>query len=101
LDQDCSLKNQEPDVPLSWFLNPGGWGKAAAVGLYIIFLESVPCTLKLVRICFHTDLEKFLSNIVKIYLFMCLSVRLLKFLCTVCIPKPEDDKEGIGPLELV
>ncbi|KAL6037948.1 hypothetical protein STEG23_018647 [Scotinomys teguina] len=22
---------------LSWFLDPGGWGKAAAVGLYFIF----------------------------------------------------------------
>ncbi|KAL6033860.1 hypothetical protein STEG23_013461, partial [Scotinomys teguina] len=24
-DQDCSLKNREPDVRLSWFLDPGGW----------------------------------------------------------------------------
>ncbi|KAL6038146.1 hypothetical protein STEG23_010878, partial [Scotinomys teguina] len=41
---DCSLKNREPDVlALSWFLDPGGWSKT--VGLYFIFLESVPCPL--------------------------------------------------------
>ncbi|KAL6065673.1 hypothetical protein STEG23_028034, partial [Scotinomys teguina] len=36
-DQDCSLKNR--------FLDPGGWGKAAAVGLYFIFPGI--CTLSL------------------------------------------------------
>ncbi|KAL6067164.1 hypothetical protein STEG23_015990 [Scotinomys teguina] len=30
---------------LSWFLDPGGWGKAAAVGLYFIFPGI--CTLSL------------------------------------------------------
>ncbi|KAL6074369.1 hypothetical protein STEG23_012119 [Scotinomys teguina] len=42
-DQDCSLKIREPDVPAPWFLDPGGWSKTAAVSLYFIFLESVPC----------------------------------------------------------
>ncbi|KAL6081015.1 hypothetical protein STEG23_029120 [Scotinomys teguina] len=28
-DQDCSLKNREPDVPAPWFLDPGGWSKTA------------------------------------------------------------------------
>ncbi|KAL6067812.1 hypothetical protein STEG23_026933 [Scotinomys teguina] len=51
-DQDCSLKNREPDVlvllvPGSWILDPGGWSKAAAVGLYFIFPGL--CTLSLVE----------------------------------------------------
>ncbi|KAL6055882.1 hypothetical protein STEG23_016931 [Scotinomys teguina] len=33
---------------LSWFLDPGGWGKAAAVGLYFIFPGI--CTLSLIHI---------------------------------------------------
>ncbi|KAL6040651.1 hypothetical protein STEG23_002123 [Scotinomys teguina] len=45
LDQDCSLKNREPDV-LSWFLDPGGWSKTTSVGLYFIFPGI--CTLSLV-----------------------------------------------------
>ncbi|KAL6037140.1 hypothetical protein STEG23_007445, partial [Scotinomys teguina] len=39
-DQDCSLKNREPEslmCRLSWFLDPGGWSKTAVVGLYFIF----------------------------------------------------------------
>ncbi|KAL6089140.1 hypothetical protein STEG23_010242 [Scotinomys teguina] len=36
-DQACSLKN--------WFLDPGGWSKTAAVGLYFIFPGI--CTLSL------------------------------------------------------
>ncbi|KAL6060426.1 hypothetical protein STEG23_022634 [Scotinomys teguina] len=46
-DQDCSLKNREPDVPA--LLVPGSWrlGKAAVVGLYFIFpglcTLSLPC----------------------------------------------------------
>ncbi|KAL6065991.1 hypothetical protein STEG23_002459 [Scotinomys teguina] len=44
-DQDCSLKNREPDVPPSWFLDPGGWSKTAAVSLYFIFPGI--CTLSL------------------------------------------------------
>ncbi|KAL6076478.1 hypothetical protein STEG23_020596 [Scotinomys teguina] len=44
-DQDCSLKNREPDGPASWFLDPGGWSKATAVGLYFIFPGI--CTLSL------------------------------------------------------
>ncbi|KAL6033225.1 hypothetical protein STEG23_000034, partial [Scotinomys teguina] len=46
-DQDCSLKNREPDVParLSWFPDPGGWNKTTSVGLYFIFPGI--CTLSL------------------------------------------------------
>ncbi|KAL6049692.1 hypothetical protein STEG23_021205 [Scotinomys teguina] len=44
-DQDCSLKNREPDVPAPWFLDPGGWSKTVAVGLYFIFPGI--CTLSL------------------------------------------------------
>ncbi|KAL6092658.1 hypothetical protein STEG23_038213 [Scotinomys teguina] len=33
---------------LSWFLDPGGWSKAAAVGLYFIFPGI--CTLSLEQI---------------------------------------------------
>ncbi|KAL6046660.1 hypothetical protein STEG23_017566, partial [Scotinomys teguina] len=45
-DQDCSLKIREPEVPAPfWFLNPGGWSKTAAVGLYFIFPGI--CTLSL------------------------------------------------------
>ncbi|KAL6035969.1 hypothetical protein STEG23_038414, partial [Scotinomys teguina] len=44
-DQDCSLKNRELDVRFSWFLDPGGWSKTAAVGLYFIFPGI--CTLSL------------------------------------------------------
>ncbi|KAL6043541.1 hypothetical protein STEG23_003209 [Scotinomys teguina] len=46
-DQDCSLKNREPDVPASWFLDPGGWSKTAAVGLYFIFPGI--CTLSIIQ----------------------------------------------------
>ncbi|KAL6075137.1 hypothetical protein STEG23_022576 [Scotinomys teguina] len=46
-DQGCSLKNQEPDVPAPWFLDPGGWSKTAAVSLYFIFPGI--CTLSLPR----------------------------------------------------
>ncbi|KAL6068445.1 hypothetical protein STEG23_028476 [Scotinomys teguina] len=44
-DQDCSLKIREPDVPASWFLDPGGWSKTATVSLYFIFPGI--CTLSL------------------------------------------------------
>ncbi|KAL6037943.1 hypothetical protein STEG23_018642, partial [Scotinomys teguina] len=44
-DQDYSLKNREPDGPASWFLDPGGWSKTAAVRLYFIFPGI--CTLSL------------------------------------------------------
>ncbi|KAL6033533.1 hypothetical protein STEG23_032983 [Scotinomys teguina] len=44
-DQDCSHKNREPDVLASWFLDPGGWSKIAAVSLYFIFPGI--CTLSL------------------------------------------------------
>ncbi|KAL6043415.1 hypothetical protein STEG23_007995, partial [Scotinomys teguina] len=45
-DQDCSLKIREPEVPAPfWFLDPGGWSKTAAVGLYFIFPGI--CTLSL------------------------------------------------------
>ncbi|KAL6062192.1 hypothetical protein STEG23_034409, partial [Scotinomys teguina] len=44
-DQDCSLKNREPDVPAPWFLDPGGWSKTAVVSLYFIF--PAICTLSL------------------------------------------------------
>ncbi|KAL6075155.1 hypothetical protein STEG23_029982, partial [Scotinomys teguina] len=44
-DQDCSLKIREPDVPASWFLDPGGWSTTAAVSLYFIFPGI--CTLSL------------------------------------------------------
>ncbi|KAL6089571.1 hypothetical protein STEG23_025542, partial [Scotinomys teguina] len=48
-DQDCSLKNREPDVPAPWFLDPGGWSKTAAVSLYFIFPGI--CTLSLIYLC--------------------------------------------------
>ncbi|KAL6071219.1 hypothetical protein STEG23_038330 [Scotinomys teguina] len=44
-DQDCSLKNREPDVPAPWFLDPGGWSKTTTVRLYFIFPGI--CTLSL------------------------------------------------------
>ncbi|KAL6070759.1 hypothetical protein STEG23_010707, partial [Scotinomys teguina] len=44
-DQDCSLKNREPEVLAPWFLDPGGWSKTAAVNLYFIFPGI--CTLSL------------------------------------------------------
>ncbi|KAL6033099.1 hypothetical protein STEG23_001111 [Scotinomys teguina] len=37
---------------LSWFLDPGGWGKTAAVGLYFIFPGI--CTLSLI-LSYHTS----------------------------------------------
>ncbi|KAL6043542.1 hypothetical protein STEG23_003210 [Scotinomys teguina] len=54
-DQDCSLKNREPDVPASWFLDPGGWSKTAAVGLYFIFPGI--CTLSIEEMfqCFNHE----------------------------------------------
>ncbi|KAL6091262.1 hypothetical protein STEG23_006396, partial [Scotinomys teguina] len=47
-DQDCSLKNREPDVLA--LLVPGSWrlGQGAAVGLYFIFPGI--CTLSLVSV---------------------------------------------------
>ncbi|KAL6091310.1 hypothetical protein STEG23_019526 [Scotinomys teguina] len=48
-DQDCSLKNREPDVPAPWFLDPGGWSKTAAVRLYFIFPGI--CTLSFDSAC--------------------------------------------------
>ncbi|KAL6092322.1 hypothetical protein STEG23_003254 [Scotinomys teguina] len=45
-DQDCSLKIRDPDVPASWFLDPGGWSKTATVSLYFIFPGI--CTLSLI-----------------------------------------------------
>ncbi|KAL6035865.1 hypothetical protein STEG23_034849, partial [Scotinomys teguina] len=48
-DQDCSLKNREPDGPAPWFLDPGGWSKTAAVSLYFIFPGI--CTLSLTFKC--------------------------------------------------
>ncbi|KAL6051089.1 hypothetical protein STEG23_024596 [Scotinomys teguina] len=49
-DQDCSLKIREPEVLAPfWFLDPGGWSKTAAVGLYFIFPGI--CTLSLRTVC--------------------------------------------------
>ncbi|KAL6084625.1 hypothetical protein STEG23_004767 [Scotinomys teguina] len=45
---DCSLKIREPEVPAPWFLDPGGWSKTTAVGLYFIFPGI--CTLSLVSV---------------------------------------------------
>ncbi|KAL6077531.1 hypothetical protein STEG23_006729 [Scotinomys teguina] len=45
-DQDCNLKNREPEVPAPWFLDPGGWSKTTEVRLYFIFPGI--CTLSLV-----------------------------------------------------
>ncbi|KAL6065984.1 hypothetical protein STEG23_030087 [Scotinomys teguina] len=36
-DQDCSLKNREPDGPAPWFLDPGGRSKTAKVRLFFTF----------------------------------------------------------------
>ncbi|KAL6039858.1 hypothetical protein STEG23_013683 [Scotinomys teguina] len=47
-DQDCSLKNREPDGPAPWFLDPGGWSKTTAVRLFFIFPGI--CTLSLKKI---------------------------------------------------
>ncbi|KAL6039073.1 hypothetical protein STEG23_023337, partial [Scotinomys teguina] len=44
-DQDCSLKIRDLDVPASWFLDPGGWSKTAAVSLYFIFPGICPLSL--------------------------------------------------------
>ncbi|KAL6058920.1 hypothetical protein STEG23_022108 [Scotinomys teguina] len=52
-DQDCSLKNREPDVPAPWFLDPGDWSKTAAVRLYFIFPGI--CTLSLTRNSLERD----------------------------------------------
>ncbi|KAL6048220.1 hypothetical protein STEG23_013484, partial [Scotinomys teguina] len=46
-DQDCSLKNREPDGPAPWFLDPGGWSKTATVSLYFIFPGI--CSLSLIK----------------------------------------------------
>ncbi|KAL6092524.1 hypothetical protein STEG23_027390, partial [Scotinomys teguina] len=56
-DQDCSLKNREPDVPAPWFLDPGGWSKTA-VSLYFIFPGI--CTLSLTY--FHELMYSFLHK---------------------------------------
>ncbi|KAL6074783.1 hypothetical protein STEG23_019089 [Scotinomys teguina] len=41
---------------LSWFLDPGGWSKTAAVGLYFIFPGI--CTLSLLSFASEPQLEK-------------------------------------------
>ncbi|KAL6087482.1 hypothetical protein STEG23_017947, partial [Scotinomys teguina] len=53
-DQDCSLKNRE-DVPAPWFLDPGGWGKAVAVGLYFIFPGIGTLSLRLKHISLRSS----------------------------------------------
>ncbi|KAL6037173.1 hypothetical protein STEG23_023015 [Scotinomys teguina] len=60
-DQDCSLKNREPDVPASWFLDPGGWSKTAAVSLYFIFPGI--CTLSLDLISTSSSALKQVSGV--------------------------------------
>ncbi|KAL6076083.1 hypothetical protein STEG23_029787 [Scotinomys teguina] len=42
----AALRTESRMCRLSWFLDPGGWGKAAAVRLYFIFPEI--CTLSLI-----------------------------------------------------
>ncbi|KAL6030668.1 hypothetical protein STEG23_034858, partial [Scotinomys teguina] len=44
-DQDCSLKNREPDGPAPWFLDPRDWNKTATIRLFFIFPGI--CTLSL------------------------------------------------------
>ncbi|KAL6059825.1 hypothetical protein STEG23_005935 [Scotinomys teguina] len=61
-DQDCSLKNREPDVPASWFLDPGGWSKAAAVGLYFIFPGICTLSLDKDEITIHLSTPVYLSD---------------------------------------
>ncbi|KAL6094272.1 hypothetical protein STEG23_020232 [Scotinomys teguina] len=56
-DQDCSLKNREPEVPAPWFLDPGGWSKTAAVRLYFIFPGI--CTLSLISILLNNHQGSF------------------------------------------
>ncbi|KAL6079786.1 hypothetical protein STEG23_023427 [Scotinomys teguina] len=58
-DQDCSLKNREPDVPASWFLDPEGWSKTAAVNLYFIFSGICKLSLNLT----NQDLQSRLLNL--------------------------------------
>ncbi|KAL6036198.1 hypothetical protein STEG23_024931, partial [Scotinomys teguina] len=41
----AALRTESRMCQLSWFLDPGGWSKAAAVGLYFIFPGI--CTLSL------------------------------------------------------
>ncbi|KAL6093299.1 hypothetical protein STEG23_011915 [Scotinomys teguina] len=41
----AALRTESRMCRLSWFLDPGGWGKAATVGLYFIFPGI--CTLSL------------------------------------------------------
>ncbi|KAL6082087.1 hypothetical protein STEG23_003141, partial [Scotinomys teguina] len=41
----AALRTESRMCRLSWFLDPGGWSKAAAVGLYFIFPGI--CTLSL------------------------------------------------------
>ncbi|KAL6082205.1 hypothetical protein STEG23_029174 [Scotinomys teguina] len=50
-DQDCSLKNREPNVPAPWYLDPGGWSKTTTVRLYFIFPGI--CTLSLFVYMMH------------------------------------------------
>ncbi|KAL6081960.1 hypothetical protein STEG23_002214, partial [Scotinomys teguina] len=59
-NQNCSLKNRELDVPASWFLDPGGWSKAASVGLYFIFPGI--CTLSLLERPLHYSVSHFISQ---------------------------------------
>ncbi|KAL6084320.1 hypothetical protein STEG23_004536 [Scotinomys teguina] len=57
-DQDCSLKIREPDVPVPWFLDPGGWSKPAVVRLYFIFPGICTLSLNLSKECYDTLKQK-------------------------------------------
>ncbi|KAL6072043.1 hypothetical protein STEG23_002951, partial [Scotinomys teguina] len=82
-DQDCSLKIREPEVPAPfWFLDPGGWSKTAAVGLYFIFPGI--CTLSLVKVLGIRPLTIWLDSgngIIRRYGLVGVGVTLLEEVC--------------------
>ncbi|KAL6053008.1 hypothetical protein STEG23_023179 [Scotinomys teguina] len=47
----AALRTESRMCRLSWFMDPGGWSKAAAVGLYFIFLGICTLSLHTTHIC--------------------------------------------------
>ncbi|KAL6088819.1 hypothetical protein STEG23_014084 [Scotinomys teguina] len=91
--EDCSLKIREPEVPAPWFLDPGGWSKTAAVGLYFIFPGI--CTLSLFMKLLYA-IYKLIEDIIVIKKFHFSTTAKVLYLIYYLVVSTSDAGENIG-----
>ncbi|KAL6031670.1 hypothetical protein STEG23_000747 [Scotinomys teguina] len=89
----AALRTESRMCRLSWFLDPGGWSKTAAVGLYFIFPGI--CTLSL------NSTKKTLNDFINISLFRLQTVSGNSDDFRFSDTKDKDDEWSLGSCECV